>query len=226
MKCYRIGVISDTHYPERVPYIPYQQIETAFQDCDMILHAGDIESPEVISKLEQIAPVYAVYGDDEIDTHTLPEKRIIEVGGVRIGLHHGHRPYLLELPSRLKSVLGLNRGFNWGGVHDWLLHEFRHDDVQVIVFGHFHSTYSACHNGILFFNPGSIYKISQAAIRWRSKNAHSMFRRFTASIEYRLFNRFQQSPQPTIGIITIENGKIQTQHIELPHINYDESASS
>ena len=140
MTSYRIGVISDTHYPERVPYLPLEAIEKVFRGCDLILHAGDLEAMDVITQLETIAPVYAVRSDDEIDTFELPEKRIIEIGGVRIGLHHGHRPYIVELPSRLKSTLGLHRGINWAGIHEWLLEQFRHDNVQAIVFGHFHIT--------------------------------------------------------------------------------------
>jgi uncharacterized protein len=226
MTIYRIGVISDTHYPERVPYLPYDAIEQAFRGCDLILHAGDLETMDVIAQLETIAPVSAVRSEDDIDTFDLPEKRIIEVGGVRIGLHHGHRPYVVELPSRLMSVLGLHRGINWGGVHEWLLEKFRDDNVQMIVFGHFHVTYSGYHDGILLFNPGSIYKLSKAALHWRSKHAGSALRRFTASIEYHLNTKGQQTPQPTIGLITIENGNISTQHIELPHINYDRNPSN
>lgn len=60
----------------------------------------DIEAQTVLDKLETIAPVYAVRGDDEIDTHHLPEKRILEFAGKRIGLHHGHRSFWQELPSR------------------------------------------------------------------------------------------------------------------------------
>src|SRR5215207_6664604 len=100
MTTYRIGVISDTHYPERVPYLPYDAIEQVFRGCDLILHAGDLESMNVITQLEAIAPVCAVRSDDGIDTFDLPEKRIIEIGGMRIGMHHGHRPYMVELPSR------------------------------------------------------------------------------------------------------------------------------
>jgi uncharacterized protein len=226
MTTYRIGIISDTHYPERVPYLPYEAIEKAFRGCDLIIHAGDLESMDVITQLETIAPVYAVRSDDGVDTFSLPEKRIIEIGGLRIGLHHGHRPYIIELPGRFKSGFSLHRGINWAGIHDWLLEKFQHDNVQAIVFGHFHITYSGYHDGILLFNPGSIYKLSRAALYWRSKHARSAFRRFTASIEYRLKIKGQQTPQPTIGLITIENGKLSTEHIELPHINYDESSSN
>ena len=51
-----IGVISDTHgllRPEAV---------AALQGSDLIIHAGDIGSPEVIEALRETAPVVAVRG--------------------------------------------------------------------------------------------------------------------------------------------------------------------
>ncbi len=49
-----IGIISDTHgllRPEAVE---------ALRDVDLILHAGDVGSSEVLETLKQIAPVVAV----------------------------------------------------------------------------------------------------------------------------------------------------------------------
>jgi putative phosphoesterase len=53
----RIGIISDTHglfHPKVVEH---------FQGCDLILHAGDIGKAEVLTHLEEIAPVKAVRGN-------------------------------------------------------------------------------------------------------------------------------------------------------------------
>jgi predicted phosphodiesterase len=46
-----VGVISDTHWPTRVPAIPWEAIEAAFSGVSLILHAGDIETPEVLDRL-------------------------------------------------------------------------------------------------------------------------------------------------------------------------------
>lgn len=53
----RIGLLSDTHgyWDER--YRKY------FAECDEIWHAGDIGSMEIADKLEEIAPLRAVYGN-------------------------------------------------------------------------------------------------------------------------------------------------------------------
>ncbi|MBK8138035.1 MAG: metallophosphoesterase family protein [Chloroflexi bacterium] len=55
-----IGVLSDTHWPTRVSAIQWEAIEAAFAGVSLILHAGDIETPDVLERLTQIAPVEAV----------------------------------------------------------------------------------------------------------------------------------------------------------------------
>ena len=57
-----IGLISDTHIPDRAKVLPQKVIE-AFNDVELILHAGDLTSPRVIEELEDIAPVMAVQGN-------------------------------------------------------------------------------------------------------------------------------------------------------------------
>lgn len=54
---FRIGVLSDTHgfYDPR--------IAKYFEECDEIWHAGDVGGYDVILKLNDIAPVMAVYGN-------------------------------------------------------------------------------------------------------------------------------------------------------------------
>ena len=53
----RIGLLSDTHgyWDER--YARY------FAECDEIWHAGDIGSPELAMRLNEIRPLKAVYGN-------------------------------------------------------------------------------------------------------------------------------------------------------------------
>ena len=222
MSTVRIGVISDTHCPERVPFSVLDELVTVLRDCDYILHTGDIETQVVLDTLSTVAPVYAVKGDDEIDTGYLPEKRVVEIGGVRIGMHHSHRPFLAELPSRLKGALGLRHGPTWAGIQEWLLHTFRDDNVEVIVFGHFHRPYSDYHHGILLLNPGSIYKISHDALVYRIRNSHSAIRRFTARLEYRALPPDQIIYPPTVAIMTIDNQQITTEIHQLSPVNYEE----
>ncbi len=53
----KIGVISDTHGLLR------PEVKEGLKDCDAILHAGDINRPELLDELREIAPVRAVSGN-------------------------------------------------------------------------------------------------------------------------------------------------------------------
>ncbi len=75
---HRVGVISDTHgllRPEAVQ---------ALQGVELIIHAGDVGSREVIESLRAIAPVIAVRGNVDKDewAQELPLTAVAEVGGM------------------------------------------------------------------------------------------------------------------------------------------------
>ena len=72
-----IGLISDTHIPDRAKEIPEKVFE-AFSEVDLIMHAGDLTSPKVIDDLEQIAPVMAIQGNmDRARGIDLPTAKVI-----------------------------------------------------------------------------------------------------------------------------------------------------
>ena len=53
----RIGLLSDTHAHWDERFARY------FAECDEIWHAGDIGSPALVERLQEICPVRAVYGN-------------------------------------------------------------------------------------------------------------------------------------------------------------------
>jgi len=126
-------VISDTHIPVRADDLPvslWDEIERA----DAVIHAGDVVSADFLKRLESKKEVFAVFGNmDEISLRrSLPEKRIVELEGVRVGvIHGGGSPEGLEERVR--------RAFH---------------DVDVIVFGHTHKAFLQ-ESSILMLNPGS-----------------------------------------------------------------------
>ena len=73
----KIGVISDTHgyFDPRLPAL--------FAGVDHILHAGDIGRYDIISELENIAPVTAVLGNNDYDL-TLRETEIVTLDGRKV----------------------------------------------------------------------------------------------------------------------------------------------
>ena len=133
----RIGIISDTHIPDKAKTIPAPILE-AFKGVDMIIHAGDLVNLSVLKQLKTVcSKVYAVYGNmdpHDIRSH-LPEKEIITAGRHRIGVTHG-----CGAP---------------GSLIEQTMKVFKDDKVDLIIFGHSHSPTNENRDGIIFFNPGS-----------------------------------------------------------------------
>ena len=130
-----IGLISDTHIPDRAKILPTNVIE-AFDDVELILHAGDLTSPKVLEELEKIAPVMAVQGNmDRANGIDLPKAKIIEAEGLKIGVIPG------EVYPRADS--------------DQLLYLAKELNVDILVSGHSHQPKIEQKEGILLLNPGS-----------------------------------------------------------------------
>jgi uncharacterized protein len=119
-----IGVISDTHGLMR------PQALDALRGCDLIIHAGDVGSPEVLDALRAIAPTIAVRGNVDAGAWaaSLPTTELVEAGEVLI--------HVLHDVSELDFDPG-EAGF------------------AAVVFGHSHKPLIDRRKGVLFLNPGS-----------------------------------------------------------------------
>jgi putative phosphoesterase len=127
-KAFKIGVISDTHGKFDGAVV------RLFKDVDLIIHAGDIGKAEVVTLLEQIAPVLAVEGNN--DTPGLyPPERIERLAGRTILVRH-----------------------IFGELHQ--MGKKERDEVErlapdLVIFGHSHRPYRATLGKTILFNPGS-----------------------------------------------------------------------
>lgn len=132
----KIGIISDTHISKAERDLP-QEVYKLFKNTDYIIHAGDISERFVIDKLEKIAPVIAVYGNNDSDElkSFLLQKRIIELGKFKIGILHGDGEKGTTL-QRLPIF-------------------FMGNQLDCIIFGHSHIPFNKIINNTLYFNPGS-----------------------------------------------------------------------
>ena len=101
-----VGVVADTHVPDRVNNLhPGLLSGLRAAGVDMILHAGDISGPEVISALEEIAPVTAVGGNRDIfSRRKLPKIEQLVVAEVPILLMHGHGNFLRYLWDKIRYL--------------------------------------------------------------------------------------------------------------------------
>jgi putative phosphoesterase len=132
----KIVVMSDTHLDHVTD--EFQSICIRYcSDADRVVHLGDMAKSPVLDFLEQY-PLEAVAGntDDHVIRSRLPAKKVITVGGRRIGIIHG-----------------------WGqtdrDLKKWLKDQF--SGVSAILFGHSHQALQAQDNGLLWFNPGSVF---------------------------------------------------------------------
>jgi putative phosphoesterase len=119
-----IGVISDTHGLLRPEAL------TPFMGAERIVHAGDIGSPAVLEKLETMAPVVAIRGNNDKApwAENLPESLLFEVRGHIIHVLHD----LAQIDLSPKAA-----------------------GVSVVISGHSHKPGIEEHEGVLFINPGS-----------------------------------------------------------------------
>jgi len=62
--------------------------------ADLILHAGDVVGAAVLQELRRLADVEAVAGnmDEPALLASLPERRVVEVEGARLGMVHAPGP--------------------------------------------------------------------------------------------------------------------------------------
>jgi putative phosphoesterase len=132
----RIAVISDTHMPRGNRALPARAV-AELREADAILHGGDFMRAEVLELLQRLGPpVHGIHGnvDDEALRRMLPAARVVELGGVRIGMVHDAGPRQGRL-ARMR---------------------FRFKDASAVVFGHSHlPLHEADADGFQIFNPGS-----------------------------------------------------------------------
>jgi uncharacterized protein len=129
----KIGVISDTH-ARSFAELP-QNLIKALSTVDLIIHAGDVVTIDVIRGLETLAPVKGACGNMDLPEIKLvfPVEQVIDVAGKKIAIVHGSGgPF--EVEKRVRQLFA---------------------GVDAIVFGHSHVALNKVHRGILFFNPGS-----------------------------------------------------------------------
>ena len=129
----KIGVISDTHLQEVTSQL-VRIYEEHFSEVDMLIHAGDLVSMDIVDFLSQ-KPLHVVQGnmDGRGIRDRFAEKEVIQVNGFRLGLIHG-----------------------WGspvGIEKRIRPEF--DKIHAIIYGHSHRSANHIRGGVLFFNPGT-----------------------------------------------------------------------
>jgi putative phosphoesterase len=131
----RAVVLSDTHLradaARRLPDVVYEALDSA----DVVLHCGDVVERTLLDDLASYAPVYAVLGNNDVTLRgTLPERLVVELGGVRVGMVHDSGP-TKGRPARLRRAF---------------------PTCELVVFGHSHAPVDEPGiDGQWLLNPGS-----------------------------------------------------------------------
>jgi putative phosphoesterase len=197
----RVGVIADTHCPEFVAQLP-AGVARAFQDVDLIVHAGDVTGRSTLDELARIAPVEAVRGDHDRALTDLPAVREIVVEGVRIVVVHGQRARWIEEPNTLLWTLSLGYFMPNRGLPASLARRFPSADV--IVFGHVHRPVERRIGNTLLFNPGAVHQWNAATARRRLGQRPGWFEWCWLQVARHL----RRVEAPTVGILEIDSGRV------------------
>lgn len=117
----RVAVLSDTHGLLR------PEVMDTIAGCDAIIHGGDINRQEIIDRLEEIAPVYVVRGNNDKEwAAQIPETLTFQIEDCRFFLVHNKK----FVPEDLTGI-------------------------DVVIFGHSHKYAEQNLDGRLWLNPGS-----------------------------------------------------------------------
>ncbi|GAA1302159.1 phosphoesterase [Planotetraspora silvatica] len=131
----RLVVLSDTHAPRRWKSCP-PAVAEHLRGADLILHAGDVCTAEVLVELAAYAPVRAVLGNNDgpdVAVWGAPETMELQVDGLRIGMIHDSG----QATGRTARM------------------RHRFPDADLVVFGHSHIPMDLTGDGVRIFNPGS-----------------------------------------------------------------------
>ncbi len=127
-------MVSDTHLragqADRLPVA----VRAAAEQVEVILHAGDVTSVELLDELRSLAPLHAVLGNNDTDlTGVLPERVVVDLDGVTVAMVHDAGPRKGR-PGRLAR---------------WF------PTADLVVFGHSHEPVVERDGDRWLLNPGS-----------------------------------------------------------------------
>jgi len=131
----RVAVLSDTHSPRFWKSCPAAVAEH-LHDADLILHAGDVCTTDVLDELTAYAPVRVVLGNNdrsEVAAWGATQSLELEIDGLRVAMVHDSG-VAKGRPARLRRIF---------------------PTADLVVFGHSHIPWNEMHAGQRSFNPGS-----------------------------------------------------------------------
>ncbi len=128
-------VLADTHAPRRWRGVP-PGVAEHLRTAELILHAGDVCTVDVLDELSGYAPVRAVRGNNDgpdIAAWGAPDRLVMDIDGLAVGMIH-------DSGAATGRLARMRRAF---------------PECQLVVFGHSHIPMDISEVGLRLFNPGS-----------------------------------------------------------------------
>ena len=117
----KIGIISDTHGLLR------PEVLEILKTCDCILHAGDVDRPEILDQLRPLGNLYAVRGNNDGDwARGMATTLRFKIENISFFMTHNKKDVAWDLK-----------------------------DTQIVIFGHTHTYFEKMIDDRLWLNPGS-----------------------------------------------------------------------
>ncbi len=150
------AVLADTHVNDRVPELAPQLLDAIRAAApEAIFLAGDLSKPEVMTTLAQIAPVYAVQGNqDWLRGTRLPKELWLEVNNVHVLLTHGHVNMALYMLNYLRLLL-TGQKMSLRSIEQRLAKQY--PQANLVIYGHTHFQVYHQLGQQWFLNPGAAY---------------------------------------------------------------------
>jgi uncharacterized protein len=147
---FRIGVLSDTHFGDRLRQLP-PVLHQILAGVDLLIHAGDVGTLTVLDELSAIAPVVAVHGNDDSAEaqRDLPFQQTLMAAGRRIFLWHSHH-------ADPKEELASRQGDEILPKLERTVHHAQQAGARLAIFGHWHIPLDVEVAGVRVINPGAL----------------------------------------------------------------------
>ena len=128
-------LLADTHLRDGPDRVLDDRVLAAIAEADVVLHAGDVTGRALLDRLETLAPVHAVLGNNDAALRdALPLELDLDLDGVSVALVHDAGPRAGR-PARMAR---------------------RFPGADLVVFGHSHQPEDLIPDvGPRIFNPGS-----------------------------------------------------------------------
>ena len=117
----RIVILSDTHG------VLHPEVAERLRQADVILHAGDLDTPETADAIYRCAPAYLVQGNND-------------------------RWWAPHMPRTVKVTI---EGIRFLLIHDQRQLSPAYAGADVVICGHTHRYIQETRDGVLWLNPGS-----------------------------------------------------------------------